>query len=91
MKKTSRKPILPERSAIAGVFSACAILAVLLGGCAYFDSLNPTVDDRIQLTRSDGEIRLGRREARDFTCIGDLILYCRDWGPTSLACGCTLP
>lgn len=70
---------------------ACAMLLALLEGCAYFESLNPTPDDRIQLTPSSGEIRLERREARNLTCTGNLLLYCRDWGPTNLACSCVLP
>jgi hypothetical protein len=91
MKTLPRGTVLPDKTAFAIQFSAGTMIIALLGGCAYFDSLNPTPDDRIQLTRSDGEIRLGRREVRDFTCTGDLILHCRDWGPTTLACSCALP
>jgi len=91
MKALSRGTVSPDKRTFAGPVSACSMLFLLLGGCAYFDSLNPMPDTRIRVARSDGEIRLGRREVRNFTCAGDLILHCRDWGPTSLACGCALP
>jgi len=91
MKTLSRSTVLADTGALAGQVSACCMLVVTLLGCTYFDSLSPMPDDRIKLTRLDGEIRMGRRDVRDFTCAGDLILQCRDWGPTSLACSCALP
>ena len=94
MKTISRGTLLtvfsPDNGAFVRKGSACVMLVALLGGCTHFESLNTTPDDRIQLTRSSGEIRLDRREARNFTCAGDHILYCRDWGQ-KLACGCAPP
>lgn len=91
MKMISRRALLPDLGVNARTASVSAVLLALLQGCAYYASLNPAADDRVQLTPSNGEIRLGRREARDLICADNLLLYCRNWGSARLACECVRP
>lgn len=88
MSRTRRGALSGGCRARGLTIGGCAIMAALLGGCSYFEMLNPPANSRIQLAPTDGEVYLRRREARNYTCEGNLILHCHDWGPNDLACGC---
>jgi hypothetical protein len=91
MGKTRRGAFFHDAGMFGPIVGACAMIAVYLGGCSYFEKPTPQADNRIQLTAADGEIHIGRREARGYTCVGDLIFHCHDWSPKDLACGCIRP
>jgi hypothetical protein len=91
MSRTRRGVFWRGYRACGLTIGGSAIMAASLGGCSYFETLSPPADNRIQLVPADGEIYLGRREARNYTCAGHLILHCHDRSPTDLACGCVDP